>query len=317
MDSKEPLVGIVMGSDSDWPLVQKACATLDGFGVPYETRVISAHRTPDVALEYSKTAESRGIKVIIAAAGGAAHLGGVLAAGTVLPVIGIPVAGGALNGLDALYATVQMPSGVPVATVAVGSAGPANAALLAVQPRHGGRRAAREVPRPQGDAPRQGRRREREDPCVGPRSCWRRWPPPASCARRRRTSARAGSPSCRSTRATPRRSQRTPPRWARRRSSTASPGSARCIPRAPRRRTRARSTPRSTANRRRTCGSSRPSSRACSCSRPSATEDGPRRRPRPSSSPSRRTPPPRHGACVRSTARSSTTSRAPAARSTS
>ena len=133
MDSKEPLVGIVMGSDSDWPLVQKACATLDGFGVPYETRVISAHRTPDVALEYSKTAEGRGIKVIIAAAGGAAHLGGVLAAGTVLPVIGIPVAGGALNGLDALYATVQMPSGVPVATVAVGSAGPANAALLAVQ----------------------------------------------------------------------------------------------------------------------------------------------------------------------------------------
>ena len=109
MDSKEPLVGIVMGSDSDWPLVQKTCATLDGFGVPYETRVISAHRTPDVALEYSKTAEARGIKVIIAAAGGA------------------------LNGLDALYATVQMPSGVPVATVAVGSAGPTNAALLAVQ----------------------------------------------------------------------------------------------------------------------------------------------------------------------------------------
>ena len=131
MDSKQPLVGIVMGSDSDWPLVQKACATLDGFGVPYETRVISAHRTPDVALEYSKTAESRGIKVIIAAAGGAAHLGGVLAAGTVLPVIGIPVAGGALNGLDALYATVQMPSGIPVATVTVG--GGSNAALLAAQ----------------------------------------------------------------------------------------------------------------------------------------------------------------------------------------
>ena len=133
MDSEKPLVGIVMGSDSDWPLVRKACDTLDSFDVPYETRVISAHRTPDVALEYSKTAESRGIKVIIAAAGGAAHLGGVLAAGTVLPVIGIPVAGGALNGLDALYATVQMPSGVPVATVAVGSAGPSNAALLAVQ----------------------------------------------------------------------------------------------------------------------------------------------------------------------------------------
>ena len=133
MDSDKPLVGIVMGSDSDWPLVKKACETLDKFGVPYETRVISAHRTPEVALDYSKSAEGRGLKVIIAAAGGAAHLGGVLAAGTVLPVIGIPVAGGALNGLDALYATVQMPSGVPVACVACGSAGPTNAALLAVQ----------------------------------------------------------------------------------------------------------------------------------------------------------------------------------------
>ena len=130
---ENPVVGIVMGSDSDWPLVQKACATLETFGVAYETRVISAHRTPELALEYARTAESRGLKVIIAAAGGAAHLGGVLAAATVLPVIGIPVAGGALNGLDALYAMVQMPSGVPVATVACGSAGPANAALLAVQ----------------------------------------------------------------------------------------------------------------------------------------------------------------------------------------
>jgi len=129
----EPKVGIVMGSDSDWPLVKKACETLDKFGVAYETRVISAHRTPEVAIEYSKTAEARGLKVVVAAAGGAAHLGGVLAAATVLPVIGIPVAGGALNGLDALYATVQMPSGVPVATVACGSAGPTNAALLAVQ----------------------------------------------------------------------------------------------------------------------------------------------------------------------------------------
>lgn len=126
-------VGIVMGSDSDWPLVKKACETLEKFGVGYETRVISAHRTPELAIEYSRTAESRGLKVVIAAAGGAAHLGGVLAAGTVLPVIGIPVAGGALNGLDALYATVQMPSGVPVATVACGNAGPVNAALLAVQ----------------------------------------------------------------------------------------------------------------------------------------------------------------------------------------
>ena len=133
MDSDKPLVGIVMGSDSDWPLVKKACETLDKFGVPYESRVISAHRTPEMAIEYSRSAEDRGLKVIIAAAGGAAHLGGVLAAGTVLPVIGIPVAGGALNGLDALYATVQMPSGVPVACVACGSAGPTNAALLAVQ----------------------------------------------------------------------------------------------------------------------------------------------------------------------------------------
>ena len=102
MDSDKPVVGIVMGSDSDWPLVKKACETLDKFGVPYETRVISAHRTPEAAIEYSKNAEGRGIKVVIAAAGGAAHLGGVLAAGTVLPIIGIPVAGGALNGLDAL-----------------------------------------------------------------------------------------------------------------------------------------------------------------------------------------------------------------------
>lgn len=127
------LVGIVMGSDSDWPQVQKTRDTLAQFGVGCETRVISAHRTPELALEYARSAEERGLKVIIAAAGGAAHLGGVLAAGTVLPVIGIPMAGGALNGLDALYATVQMPSGVPVATVAVGSAGPVNAALLAVQ----------------------------------------------------------------------------------------------------------------------------------------------------------------------------------------
>ena len=127
------LVGIVMGSDSDWPLVQKAADVLKSFGVAFEVRVISAHRTPDLAFEYAGSAETRGLKVIIAAAGGAAHLGGVLAAHTVLPVIGIPVAGGALNGLDALYATLQMPSGIPVATVTLGSAGPANAALLAVQ----------------------------------------------------------------------------------------------------------------------------------------------------------------------------------------
>jgi 5-(carboxyamino)imidazole ribonucleotide mutase len=122
-----------MGSDSDWPLVQKAADTLESFGVAFEARVISAHRTPDLASEYAGAAEARGLKVLIAAAGGAAHLGGVLAAHTVLPVIGIPVAGGALNGLDALYATLQMPAGVPVATVTLGSAGPINAGLLAVQ----------------------------------------------------------------------------------------------------------------------------------------------------------------------------------------
>ncbi len=128
-----PLVGIVMGSNSDWPLVKKAYETLKDFGVPAEVRVISAHRTPDLAAEYSKTAQERGLKIIISAAGGAAHLGGVLAAHTCLPVIGIPVAGGALNGVDALLATLQMPSGIPVATVALGSAGPTNAALFAVQ----------------------------------------------------------------------------------------------------------------------------------------------------------------------------------------
>lgn len=127
------LVGIVMGSDSDWPLVKKAYDTLKDFGVEAEVRVISAHRTPELAAEYAKTAASRGLKVVIAAAGGAAHLGGILAAHTTLPVLGIPVAGGALNGVDALLATLQMPSGIPVATLALGSAGPVNAALFAVQ----------------------------------------------------------------------------------------------------------------------------------------------------------------------------------------
>lgn len=132
-NEKKPLVGIVMGSDSDWPLVKKAFDTLRDFSVPCEVRVISAHRTPDLAAEYSKTAMERGIRVILSAAGGAAHLGGILAAHTPLPVIGIPVAGGALNGVDALLATLQMPSGIPVATVALGSAGPTNAALFAIQ----------------------------------------------------------------------------------------------------------------------------------------------------------------------------------------
>ncbi len=126
-----PRVGIIMGSDSDWPMVQKAADTLKSFGVEFEVRVMSAHRTPEEAFEYSATAETRGLKVIIAAAGLAAHLAGVIAAHTVLPVIGVPVAGGPLNGVDALYSTVQMPSGIPVATVGIGNA--TNAGLLAIQ----------------------------------------------------------------------------------------------------------------------------------------------------------------------------------------
>lgn len=126
-------VGLVMGSDSDWPLMKQAASTLDSFGVGYEAHVISAHRSPETAQAYGSGALARGLKVIIAAAGGAAHLAGVLAAHTTLPVIGVPVKGGAMDGLDALLATVQMPAGIPVATVALGNAGPVNAAILAVQ----------------------------------------------------------------------------------------------------------------------------------------------------------------------------------------
>jgi 5-(carboxyamino)imidazole ribonucleotide mutase len=128
-----PLVGIVMGSDSDWPSVRKAADILKEFAVAFEVRVISAHRAPAAVARYAAEAEERGLRVIVAAAGGAAHLGGVLAAHTIVPVVGIPVAGGALNGLDALLATVQMPAGVPVAAVTLGSAGPVNAALFAIQ----------------------------------------------------------------------------------------------------------------------------------------------------------------------------------------
>ncbi len=129
----KPLVGIVMGSDSDWPLVSKTHEILKELGIEHEVRVISAHRSPDLAFDYASSARERGLRVIIAAAGGAAHLGGVLAAHTILPVIGIPVQGGAINGLDALLATVQMPAGIPVATVALGSAGGTNAGVLAAQ----------------------------------------------------------------------------------------------------------------------------------------------------------------------------------------
>ncbi|MEI6165701.1 MAG: 5-(carboxyamino)imidazole ribonucleotide mutase [bacterium] len=126
-------VAIVMGSDSDWPLLQETVNTLTGFGVGCEVRVMSAHRTPDLAAGYARKASANGIKVMIAAAGGAAHLAGVICAHTTLPVIGIPVPSGFMNGLDSLLATVQMPAGVPVATVATGKAGAVNAAILAVQ----------------------------------------------------------------------------------------------------------------------------------------------------------------------------------------
>jgi 5-(carboxyamino)imidazole ribonucleotide mutase len=126
-------VGILMGSDSDWPKIKKVAAALEEFGVEYEVNVMSAHRTPQAVAEYATAAEGRGIEVIIAAAGGAAHLAGVVAAHTVLPVIGIPVPTAELGGMDSLLATVQMPGDVPVVSVAVGMGGPRNAGLFAVQ----------------------------------------------------------------------------------------------------------------------------------------------------------------------------------------
>ena len=133
MDSNDsPKVGVLMGSKSDWPIMTHAADTLESLGVPHEVRVMSAHRTPDLVHEYSTTAEARGLAVIIAAAGGAAHLAGVVASGTTLPVLGVPM-GSALDGLDSLLSTVQMPGGVPVATLAIGKAGAVNAAILAAQ----------------------------------------------------------------------------------------------------------------------------------------------------------------------------------------
>jgi 5-(carboxyamino)imidazole ribonucleotide mutase len=128
-----PVVGILMGSDSDWPKINPAAAALAEFGVPFEVRVMSAHRTPQRVAEYATTAVERGLKVIIAAAGGAAHLAGVVAAHTTLPVIGLPVPTAELGGMDSLLSTVQMPGDVPVASVAVGMGGPRNAGLFAVQ----------------------------------------------------------------------------------------------------------------------------------------------------------------------------------------
>ncbi|UZJ78700.1 5-(carboxyamino)imidazole ribonucleotide mutase [Fictibacillus sp. KU28468] len=126
-------VGVIMGSTSDWETMKHACEVLDELDVPYEKRVVSAHRTPDLMFQYAEKARNRGIGVIIAGAGGAAHLPGMVAAKTLLPVIGVPVQSKALNGLDSLLSIVQMPGGVPVATVAIGKAGATNAGLLAAQ----------------------------------------------------------------------------------------------------------------------------------------------------------------------------------------
>ena len=126
-----PLVGIIMGSQSDWSTMRRAAETLDALGVAYETRIVSAHRTPDRLVEYAKSARSRGLRVIIAGAGGAAHLPGMTAAMTTLPVFGVPVQSRALSGLDSLLSIVQMPAGIPVGTLAIGEAGAVNAALLA------------------------------------------------------------------------------------------------------------------------------------------------------------------------------------------
>ena len=127
----QPLVGVIMGSRSDWDTMSHAVDTLETLGVPFETRVVSAHRTPDLLFEYASSAEARGLEAIIAGAGGAAHLPGMVAAKTVLPVLGVPVQSKALNGLDSLLSIVQMPAGIPVATLAIGRAGAINAALTA------------------------------------------------------------------------------------------------------------------------------------------------------------------------------------------
>ena len=146
-----PLVGLIMGSRSDWETMRHAAETLDELGVAYERRVVSAHRTPDLLFEYAGSAEERGLRVLIAGAGGAAHLPGMAAAKTPLPVLGVPVESKALSGLDSLLSIVQMPAGIPVATLAIGRAGAVNAALLAASILAGSdardRRAAPPVPR--------------------------------------------------------------------------------------------------------------------------------------------------------------------------
>ncbi|HEY3167512.1 MAG TPA: 5-(carboxyamino)imidazole ribonucleotide mutase [Candidatus Binatia bacterium] len=133
MVNRQPKVGILMGSDSDLEVMREAEKRLDSFGIAYETRIMSAHRTPDKAAEYAATAQQRGLEVIICGAGAAAHLAGAIAANTTLPVIGVPIDSSSLKGLDALLATVQMPAGIPVATMAIGKAGAANAGIFAAQ----------------------------------------------------------------------------------------------------------------------------------------------------------------------------------------
>lgn len=128
---EQPLVGVIMGSKSDWATMERTSETLSALGVPHECRIVSAHRTPDWMAEYAKSAAARGIEVIVAAAGGAAHLPGMTAAQTLLPVLGVPIRSSALNGVDSLLSIVQMPAGIPVGTLAIGEAGAINAALLA------------------------------------------------------------------------------------------------------------------------------------------------------------------------------------------
>ncbi len=128
-----PAVGIIMGSQSDWPTMRRAAEALERLGVPFETRIVSAHRTPDRLFAYAKSAKDRGLKVIIAGAGGAAHLPGMVASLTTLPVLGVPIESRVLKGQDSLYSIVQMPAGIPVGTLAIGNAGAENAALLAAQ----------------------------------------------------------------------------------------------------------------------------------------------------------------------------------------
>lgn len=131
MANTKPLVGIIMGSKNDWETMKNAAATLESFGVPFETKVVSAHRTPDLLFDYASSAEKRGIEVIIAGAGGAAHLPGMTASKSVLPVLGVPVESKALSGMDSLLSIAQMPAGIPVGTLAIGNSGATNAALLA------------------------------------------------------------------------------------------------------------------------------------------------------------------------------------------